>query len=1382
MHVIGVQEIRANIFDMVRLRKVVRPFGYRFYWAMGPGQGASAGVGLFICTALLSSRTAVIPGGEEAIMKHHDGGRWISMPLDWGGHKLCICCIYLHNHPEPAAQFLHDVLQRHLGNTHRKLIVVGDFNFVEDPSLDRYRHVGASNLPADAQTPSDRKCMPVIKEFNAVLVDAYRHLHPASRGFTFFSYRGAARLDRVYVARDLLRWTRVAEIGGVTPSDHRLACMHLAPRAAAQKALKGQGVQRVRLYFWASEELQHSFRGWVRTHIALAPHGDDVALLRWWVRFKRALFAQIKRLNRVHADAEHMPDLVRDRMHAVQEVERAYAAVESGEGQMAHVLESRRKWADVIAAIRERNRLGGDAEPDWVHQNERPSPGFTAAIRPPVESRWIGELRAPGGGVVGPGKQQADVMIEHLAAISAQREGDPQVMTDVLNCMEVAGTKCDDSDRLVLGKEEVSVEEILKALKRQKPGKSPGLDGLPMELYRKEKELFAPILSKVFTALGRSGEAPEGFLDGVVSSLYKDGDPADPSNYRPITLLNTDYRILAKVLANRLLPVLGRIISPEQSAFLKGRRIGDNIMLLQMLPYQLELQKVHSAVIAFLDFCKAYDTVQRRFLLAAMTVAGVGAGFLKWTMCLLGDTRASALINGHLSRRLPFRAGVRQGCPLAPLLYLFVGEALLHFLSRFSDLATNSGVLEGGQQQQLGLQLAGVRRVCSQYADDVQVFLANIRLAGTLVSALRMFGAASGQLQNLRKSKLLLIGSQPEQGPQGGEAHGMSVVEEASALGLTFRGGMGVVDPKGGWEPKISAAKEKLGRLSRLPLSRFGRGMGASTYALSPFLFHAEFVGIPPEQDITELQRMLAWLVDRNMQPRAYTWVRRELLVGSPKQGGFGVLPLLEHIRARHAWWAHRLLLRMDNIPWVHMVTQWLRTTWGEGWHTLMACLCTSDMINMAGMGSMWLPYPLQRIFTAWQNVSGGLRDVVGRRQPMEPGAWCRYVPLFGNPWVHRLVGGKPELLHPKEFLLLMQQGVHTLGEAISMHARINSFQGSTREWERAERARMGRELADVPDRTLLHELLTVVLQAVPAAWRQAVLLGGAAAAPGGRRANLGGGQLPGMSLEQGVDGVARYLMCRLGWDSPCHREDTEEEHVQSILAYSVRLGTELQLGEVREERWRRWDSYVREARGIEGGGTVGLPWHQRILDALEDVWGLRWDNRSKEFFWLALLNGLPTAQRYGGPACPCGRPGAECPGRQHHLWDCVVAQAVVEELRWQLGVYWLPCHNIWLMTAPREAAVHPTIWRVVCVCALNAMWHGSRKLQLPPEGCNLGTGGAAVQRASYLAVTKLWDLLVQFARTANPPMDWKVLIGPAHPFLCFPSDGARMAVHRREG
>ena len=119
--------------------------------------------------------------------------------------------------------------------------------------------------------------------------------------------------------------------------------------------------------------------------------------------------------------------------------------------------------------------------------------------------------------------------------------------------------------------------------------------------------------------------------------------------------------------------------------------MGENVLLLQALAAGLPGNS--GALLSCLDFRKAYDTVDRAFLGKLMRAMGVPEAFMSWVELLLGDTRARCCVNGFVSRHEAYEAGVRQGCPLAPLLYLFVAQGLLCLLK-----ARLPGVKLGGRE------------------------------------------------------------------------------------------------------------------------------------------------------------------------------------------------------------------------------------------------------------------------------------------------------------------------------------------------------------------------------------------------------------------------------------------------------------------------------------------------------------------------------------------------------------------------------------------------------------------------------------------------------------------------------------------------------------
>ncbi|KAG1666032.1 hypothetical protein FOA52_006906 [Chlamydomonas sp. UWO 241] len=322
-------------------------------------------------------------------------------------------------------------------------------------------------------------------------------------------------------------------------------------------------------------------------------------------------------------------------------------------------------------------------------------------------------------------------------------------------------------------------------------------------------------------------------------------------------MLGSDYRILAKVLATRWTPLLSAVVGPEQTAFLAGRRISDNICLTQMLPGLLAANAADGvgptgAALALLDFRKAYDTIDRGFLIAVMEAVGVGDGVLAWTRTILTHTYASAEVNGFISAPRKYAAGVRQGCPAAPALFLFLGHALACFLRTCPAVGVEV--------------VPGCRVTCPQYADDRMPLLRSCAPAdvAALVETMAVFGRATGLVLNLGKCGILPLGSAGEGLLAGAEVAGLRVLDAGVSLGLPVSAGLPPPEGVTGvCRERLAAAYTKL---ARFPMSAFGRGHAAATYGVSRILFRAVHCGMTPEAERV-LSRWTATLVDRSVGP-----------------------------------------------------------------------------------------------------------------------------------------------------------------------------------------------------------------------------------------------------------------------------------------------------------------------------------------------------------------------------------------------------------------------------------------------------------------------------------------------------------------------------------
>jgi hypothetical protein len=128
---------------------------------------------------------------------------------------------------------------------------------------------------------------------------------------------------------------------------------------------------------------------------------------------------------------------------------------------------------------------------------------------------------------------------------------------------------------------DLTIKDILDTIKALPKGKAPGHDGIPMEFFHEYADEVAPTLLSAFTAMLNVEATSVSINKGMIALIPKTGDRARLNNWRPITLLGSIYKILAKALAGRLQPALTHIIRPNQTGFVEGRSILDNIFMAQ---------------------------------------------------------------------------------------------------------------------------------------------------------------------------------------------------------------------------------------------------------------------------------------------------------------------------------------------------------------------------------------------------------------------------------------------------------------------------------------------------------------------------------------------------------------------------------------------------------------------------------------------------------------------------------------------------------------------------------------------------------------------------------------------------------------------------------
>jgi ribonuclease HI len=245
------------------------------------------------------------------------------------------------------------------------------------------------------------------------------------------------------------------------------------------------------------------------------------------------------------------------------------------------------------------------------------------------------------------------------------------------------------------------------------------------------------------------GTMPEGWNETTIVLIPKVKDPERVTEFRPISLCNVLYKIISKVLANRLKIILPHIISPTQSAFVPGRLITDNVLLAYEITHMMHRRKGgrDGLVAVKLDMSKAYDRVEWSFLEGMMAKMGFEQAWIDLVMKCVRSVKYRVKVNRNLMEPFTPERGLRQGDPLSPYLFILCAEGLSVLLKK----ANEKGDIEGVR---LCPGAPSINHLF--FADDSLIVMkANARNAESLQQVLALYEASSGQMLNATKSSAM---------------------------------------------------------------------------------------------------------------------------------------------------------------------------------------------------------------------------------------------------------------------------------------------------------------------------------------------------------------------------------------------------------------------------------------------------------------------------------------------------------------------------------------------------------------------------------------------------------------------------------------------------
>ena len=456
----------------------------------------------------------------------------------------------------------------------------------------------------------------------------------------------------------------------------------------------------------------------------------------------------------------------------------------------------------------------------WTEEGEASSAYFFRLIKTQSVDRLVAALRRPDGTVVNYAIDLVECFSNFYFDLFSAELVDPGAQDTLLS--NVSARLSVDECNVCEGT--LTVEECFTALQGMARRKAPGCDGLPMEFYQTFWSVLGSDLVRVLNSCASVGRLSRSQRRGVISLSFKKGDRLDPRNWRPIWLLNVDYKIASRAIAGRLLQVISSVVDKDQTCGVPGRFIGENVAFLRDVVDYASHSGSPCALLS-LDQEKAFDRVDWRFLKATLGKMGFDPSFSGWVELFYSGSQSAVNVDGHVSSFFSLSRGVRQGCPLSPLLYVLVAGVLACNIRCHPDI---SGLVLPGASVPLPPLPPLPLPPLSQYTDDTSVVVTSDRAIVATFEVYDLYQRGSGAKLNLSKCKGLWLGS------WNGRTDCPVAIEWGSVklkiLGVFLAP---LVTPEDNWRPRISAVEHVLLSWRQRSLSFRGKALIINALALS---------------------------------------------------------------------------------------------------------------------------------------------------------------------------------------------------------------------------------------------------------------------------------------------------------------------------------------------------------------------------------------------------------------------------------------------------------------------------------------------------------------------------------------------------------------------
>ena len=888
--------------------------------------------------------TLIKPGFDAKVIdvSADNIGRLLMVDVMIQDVKFKIINIYAPNHEDDQINFYRHLRRQINVKTENgdNILMAGDWNFIINPVLDRK---GGVPIKPSIKRGKILQYLNDIKE-EGQLKDIWRVKNPLTKRFTWRRNNPMvkSRLDYWIISDHLEDHTKETDIIPFQNTDHSAVILKLD---SVKDMGKGRGLWRLNTSFLKEEPY---IRTIIETKIKWADEFKDVTdprvkweLMKYRIRQASMKYGKLKAqtMKRNEQDLE-------DRLKILEEKYDMAEGIRESELQK-QILEIKTQLQEITDYKTQGLILR--SQTNWYEKGEKSTKYFLQMESRNKIKKSIKKLQRIDGSFTTCEKEILAMQEQFYKNLySAKHIKTPEEMSTyvrgvtVPNLSEEEKSSCEGP---------LLAEECLATLKDFKPNKSPGNDGLPIEFYLKFWPLFGQIAVESFNYAHDCGELSVSQRQATITLLDKGKDRNQLKNWRPISLLNSDYKIMTKSLANRFLKYLPKIIQEDQTGFVKGRNISENIRTISDILEYLKDNDLPGILIS-IDFEKAFDSLDWNFMLMTLKKFNFGPSFIRWIKILYSNISSCIINNGHTSRFFPVHRGVRQGDPLSPYLFILVAEIMA------SKIRQN--------QEIIGLKIKDNEYKLMQYADDTTGLLHDLKSAASFLNTVKEFGQYSGLNLNIEKTEAMWLGS--------------SRLKATKPLGITWPDRP--IRILGIFFSYDEAACEQCNYIDRIDkanrivnscmgrnLTMYGRSQIIRTFILSQFTYTASSISVP-EKVIKMVNKLIFRFMWRNKKER----LRRVVLMNPINNGGMKVPDFQTMLNASRIKWVSKIQDRAD-AAWKNILADYL----AKCGIRLELLLFSNFSMKSLGLNTCVLPCFYKELLQLWSEV-GNVTQVEKQR------------------------------------------------------------------------------------------------------------------------------------------------------------------------------------------------------------------------------------------------------------------------------------------------------------------------------------------------------------------------------------------------------------------